>query len=248
MISGIILCAHLQLCNLAKELLPGQSQIQFRTVMPQNTDPHEFDPGPQFIKEMVSAPIFLAMPDNYFPWIQSIIKMRKQSQKTFSPQISNKFLATYKTNNKEALAHFWLYPHIHCEVKKQMANFLNVNSPNCASRNELEQQLLRLKKYYFVLTHDSLAPLLSSQDLTFTQIKTSHHHDQISSSTIKDIYNLKDKPNVIWLKESQIQIPQQLKNSIPKNVTIVEIDTEGKLGDESLAILNELSSKFSRIP
>lgn len=228
---------HPELCLIYRELLPGD---RCESVVKVVGDPHEFSPSVDEIKKMISSKKLLVGPMELHPWVKTILFQRSKgtsqttivTEKNLLKKISEQ---NYLKASVSTLSHFWLYSDVFCQMKRDFAEQLKItmNFNECMSRgyeNEkiLSSQLQKISRP-IIITHDALVPLflkLKRKDQFIFSLKTSDHHDEIKSKTIKELNDiLKKEKSVVWLLENEIEIPMQLKNLIRKSDKIIRIET-----------------------
>ena len=263
----IISCSHPQLCALAQTIFTENRMLdtKFQNLVAIAGDPHEYEPSSAEVKNLIKADILIAGPAELNPWVKKVNYQRSKivSLKTLNLPIDKNEYALYPKATHEALSHFWLYPRIYCALKTKLeeqlvaANLLVElkNKKSCTAEalkieNSLQETLLSLK-LPVVLTHDALLPLLenlSRNSANVVAIKGSGHHSEASAMSVKKLYDALRKPQVIWVEEKGIHIPQNIMSKKRKNDLTISIDTAATL--ETLTyfpILNELNDKIKAI-
>lgn len=250
-----VTCAHHQLCNLASELLTVQDQARLKPLYPDvGSDPHELKIGPELLKSYYEAP-YLLLPDPALsPWQELVLKQR-------SPE--NTFVAMVQTQSitgtyPGAMAHFWLYPEELCQLRQNLAQQLSAwglevrNSARTCSpartlilRKRLAQAL---SKQSYILTHDALAPLFESLNADFMVIKSAGHSHEIAPTVFKEIHQrLQKNKRVIWLIETEIGLPPQLRELIRPGDGQLRIKVTGRANESVFRPLENLARGLERV-
>lgn len=263
----IVSCSHPQLCALAKTIFTENRMMDFKfqNLVAIAGDPHEYEPSSAEVKSLIKADILIAGPAELNPWIKKVNYQRSKivALKTLNLPMGKTEYAIYPNATHEALSHFWLYPRIYCALKTKLeeqliSNNLLVVIPNkktCATEaakieNELQATLSTLK-LPVVLTHDALLPLLetlSKNSANVVAIKGSGHHSEASATSVKKLYDALKKPQVIWVEEKGINIPQNIMSKKRKMDLTIAIDTAATVETMTyFPILNELNDKIKAI-
>lgn len=254
-----VYCSHAEICKMVSHIV-ADADILTQTLVSISGDPHEFEPSTNEIKNLISAPILITGPNELNPWIKKINYQRSKSQssKTISLTLSAKDLLLYPQAGAEALSHFWLYPKIYCsliaqlvlEMKKQ--NF-KITPQTCEPRaveTELQNALNKIDRP-IVLTHDALLPLLLSLKITpsasIIAIKGSGHHEEVSAKAVKKMYDALKTPEIIWIKETGINVPTNISNKIRPNDKTIELNTAETKGNDPFSVLHELTQKLTKM-
>ena len=253
-------CAHFEICKMA-QILFVENKIntnELINIIIETGDPHEFEPSINDIKKLVTAPRLLVGPMELNPWMKKVLYQRSKNKnlKTYYLPLPVFARTEYPSNETESLGHFWLYPKIYCHLKTQMAEILNLKNLKCDAitiekiiANDLSKLNIPL-----ILTHDALLPLfnkLSSNKKFILAIKGSSHHEEVSSSAVKKVYDALTAPKVIWVIEKNITLSENIKEKIRPVDIVLNIDT-GKANPIHLtlsdfAILEDLHMKLSEI-
>ena len=256
-----LFCSHPELCRMIRQIAHENnlSVLQTESLVSITGDPHEYEPSISEIKKLISAPILITGPYELNPWTRKINFQRGKipSLKTISILFDEKDYMAYKNAGHEAISHFWLYPKIYCSLKNKLESqlkqlgFVLKRLTICDSQKPEEQLrsiLLKIKRP-IILTHDALLPLFLnlSQDKTHTivAIKGSGHHEEANPESIKKMYNALASPEVIWIQEIGINIPQNIINKIRPNDKVIKIDTANGKEDEAFSVLSELTQKLT---
>lgn len=262
----IVSCSHPQLCTLAQTIFTENhmKNYKFVNLVAISGDPHEYEPSSAEVKNLIKADILIAGPIELNPWIKKVNYQRsKIALKTFNIPMEKNEYALYPSASHEALSHFWLYPRIYCALKAKLeeqfiaANLLIItpSKKSCSTEavkieNELQDTLEDLK-LPVVLTHDALLPLmesLSKNSANVVAIKGSGHHSEASSKSVKKLYDALKKPQVIWVEEKGINIPQNIMSKKRANDLTINIDTANSAESQAyFPILNELNNKLKVI-
>lgn len=238
---------------------------QFVNLVAISGDPHEYEPSSNEVKNLIKAPILVAGPVELNPWIKKVNYQRSKTiaLKTLNIPLDKNDYAVYPAASHEALSHFWLYPRIFCALKTKLEtqlvamNLLVMNSvkKSCtAEALKIETELqttLHSLNLPVVLTHDALLPLLemlSKNKASVVAIKGSGHHSEATPKSVKKLYDALKKPQVIWVEEKGINVPQNILSKKRNDDLTVYIDTANSI--ESLSYfptLYELNDKLKAI-
>ncbi len=263
----IISCSHPELCTLAQTIFTENhmKDSQFVNLVAISGDPHEYEPSTTEVKNLIKADILVAGPVELNPWIKKVNYQRSKTValKTLNIPLDKNDYAAYPGASHEALSHFWLYPRIYCTLKTKLeaqfvaANLLVMSPTKKSCANEalkIETELqttLHSMKLPVVLTHDALLPLLetvSKNKATVVAIKGSGHHSEATPKSVKKLYDALKAPQVVWVEEKGINVPQNILSKKRKNDLTINIDTANSV--ESLSYfptLYELSSKLKAL-
>jgi ABC-type Zn uptake system ZnuABC Zn-binding protein ZnuA len=263
----IVSCSHPQLCALAQTIFTENhmKDFKFQNLVAIAGDPHEYEPSSAEVKSLIKADILIAGPVELNPWIKKVNYQRSKiiALKTLNLPMEKQDYALYPTASHEALSHFWLYPKVYCALKTKLeeqlvaSNLLIVlpNKKSCSAEavkieNDLQVTLSALK-LPVVLTHDALLPLLetlSKNSANVVAIKGSGHHSEATPTSVKKLYDALKKPQVIWVEEKSINVPQNIMSKKRKNDLTINIDTAAPIETQSyFPILNELNDKLKVI-
>ena len=263
----IISCSHPELCKLVQTIFTENhmKDYQFVNLVAISGDPHEYEPSSNEVKNLIKAPILVAGPVELNPWIKKVNYQRSKTiaLKTLNIPLDKNDYAVYPAASHEALSHFWLYPRIFCALKTKLEtqlvamNLLVMNSvkKSCtAEALKIETELqttLHSLNLPVVLTHDALLPLLemlSKNKASVVAIKGSGHHSEATPKSVKKLYDALKKPQVIWVEEKGINVPQNILSKKRNDDLTVYIDTANSI--ESLSYfptLYELNDKLKAI-
>lgn len=244
LVANFSLCAHPQICNLLSEL-PHHKNIQTAVVIA--GDHHHFDPKPSDIKKLITANELYHGPLALHPWMKTIMKQRslnnavKNYGLTISPELKKQFPGA----SEEALSHFWLYGKIACQMLQQLENQMSIKSVfKCTEEyQKLETQLkvyFEKNKTTIVLTHDALEPLFKSLGADIISLKGSGHHEEISPSAIKKLYNQTKDKKLTWILETGFDIPSSVRNKIQNKDRVLKVDTMGSPQQKITFVLENL--------
>lgn len=251
-----ILCAHPQICNLLS-IITAKENVSSVVVFV--GDHHHYEPDAKVVKTFIQAPLLITGPKALHPWLNKIIKKRSSTNVTIDAKITPTFFQKYQTNNQETLAHFWLYPDIACDILMQYKNELKkINYPTkeisqyeCLER--FKNISLKMKaitaniKRPIVITHDALLPLFKSLNANVISLKGSSHHEEIAPKVVKTLSQELKNNSVIWIQESGFEVPHVIKKLIKKDDLVVQVDPNGKMGENIEETLNQIALKLSAI-
>lgn len=250
-----VACTHEEVCSLVSKSF--KEKLITRPLVVINGDPHEFEPTPSQIKNLLNAPILVSGPIELNPWIAKVLNEREKNKKliTVSLQLKKEQQTTYQTHNTEALSHFWLYPQVYCDFKNQLLHhsaFQNLTKMKDCNVENIEFSLrehLKNIQLPFILSHDALEPLLKfygPKSLNIISLKSSTHHDEVSPASIKKMYSSLNNGKVIWLIETGIDIPHNISSKIRSTDTMLKIDTSKNINDVEFSTLNELLKQLKK--
>lgn len=255
-----VACSHAELCLLAKNIaVEFNEKISTETLVTMSGDPHEFEPTINELKSLISAPLLLVGPTELNPWIKKV-----QFQRAKNKNLTTVFLpltperkASYSHGSGEAFAHFWLYPKIYCEMKKELAQKLfkkEVKDNSCETKAKLVEEKLKstLSKLTtpIVLTHDALWPLLQTykpKELSIVAIKGSGHHEEATSESVKKLYTVLKSPKVIWLEETGIHVPSNVTSLKRKTDGTLKLDTAKSFEGTLFGTVEKLNAELIRL-
>ncbi|MDO9183299.1 MAG: zinc ABC transporter substrate-binding protein [Bacteriovorax sp.] len=260
-------CSHPEICKMLDQIIKENSSdknlagLSTESLISVTGDPHEYEPSVNEIKKLMNAPILITGPNELNPWIKKINFQRRKiaSLKTASLLFDQQDYLSYAGASGEALSHFWLYPKVYCSLKNKLIVELknlginNIKNQACIYKkveDDLRLVLAGIKKP-IILTHDALLPLLLNlspdQTLSIVAIKGSGHHEETSPISIKKMYNALSAPQVIWIQETGINIPQNIINKIRPNDQVIKIDTANSVDQGLFSIIVELTKKLASI-
>jgi ABC-type Zn uptake system ZnuABC Zn-binding protein ZnuA len=239
-----IVCTHPIICALTRhtvELLSSKKvaeQVDFISPVKGVTDPHHFEPGVKVMKKMLSATNLVAGPRELQYWEGQLKRWRTKQPhlNTIYLELPRKLDDLYGSNNRHALAHFWLYPKLLCLFEKKLVTNLHllgieqVNSRRYKGCSYLTvdrkaaKAFSLLQKRLVIVTHDALLPWLKRSKINAHSITSSDHHQELTSSQIKQLVQLlrkKDITKPIWIIEDSIPLPDLIKQQIGPQDTII---------------------------
>lgn len=222
-------CSHPEICKLISYYSDGQ--IKTFPLVNINSDPHEFEPTTNEIKALIKAKNLIIGPLELHPWLRKISYQRNKisGQKTFQLKVSKEVTDYYKSQNVEALSHFWLYPMARCDLKKQLDSVLKL-SKACEYKTiekNIREKLAKVN-YPIILTHDALHPFISFYSgnlINIIPLKGSGHHDEVSFDAIKKLSKVLANNKATWIIEQNISIPISIKKQIKDSSRIIKLDT-----------------------
>lgn len=255
-----LICTHLQVCNLVDELLETSENIQeSQTYLPIEFmgDPHHFEPGPEQIKQLLTAKTLVSGPIELHPWVRPILEQRAKTPelKTILLELAPQFSQKFPNASLESLSHFWLYPEIHCDIQNTLKQKLKglgkqTNDLPCPGPLFLfteKKARKALNNKTIILTHDALAPYLESLGAQIISLRGSHHGERLSAKTLKDLHQTVQKEQqVIWLFEMPIENSDQIKNLVRANDLVVTTNTLGNVNESSLSTLTRVLKSLMR--
>lgn len=249
------LCTHPQLCQLAEDYFKAtNSEVPaLKKAISIDGDPHHIEPTSAEVKAMTKALVVLAAPAELHPWSRQIVEIRKKQQlQTIEFPLANGKQLGYEQASPESLAHFWLYPKIHCQywdyLHQKLAKAATL--PTCPQL-EFEEKLKGVASKVslpIILSHDALVPLFRSWGIDAHAIKGSGHHEEPRPAQLKELQRLLQKnEKVVWLIESRISFPSALKKMQRTNDIKLELDTSGDYPFIGLHPLQRLELFFAKL-
>jgi ABC-type Zn uptake system ZnuABC Zn-binding protein ZnuA len=258
-----ISCSHAELCKMAGLIVLENkiSDLKTETLINISGDPHEYEPTPAEVKNLISAPILLTGPIELNPWIKKINFQRAKSTalKTISIIFSPADYKLYPNASGEILSHFWLYPKVYCSLKTKLEseliklNYKIDNKKICDSQTAEKdlQKTLEKSNSPIILTHDALLPLMlyldKNKNRSIVAIKGSGHHEETGPQAIKKMYDALKAPQVIWIQEKNINIPLNILNKMRVSDKIIKLDTAQGLEGNPFSVITELSTKLKQL-
>ena len=263
-----ISCSHPELCRLAQVIFAENhvNNFEFETLVNIKGDPHEFEPSLSEIKGLIKAEILISGPLELNPWIKKINYQRSKipNLKTLNLPLDKKDYALYPSTNNDPLSHFWLYPKIFCVLKNHMEEQLIAlgylivipKNKSCSTEaqkiSEALQSTLKELGLSIVLTHDALLPLLQTlmtmdPAISVVAVKGSGHHQEASPLSVKKLYDVLKAPQVIWILEDKINVPQNILKKKRAGDLAVQLDTANSHGMEYFQILWSLNEKLKAL-
>lgn len=255
-----IRCSHAELCNMLNLIvhennLPG---VSTETLVNISGDPHEYEPSTSEIKNLIKAPILLIGPNELNPWIKKIMFQRSKiaGLKTINLSLETSDLSLYPKASAETISHFWLYPKVYCALKSKLESELTlihmeIKKPKLCDPKSIEstlQKALSKTKLPVILTHDALLPLMISlgpKSSTILAIKGSGHHEEVSTNSVKKMYDALKNKKVIWVQEAGINIPPNILNKIRSNDAVIVVDTAKTKNQSPFSVITDLSEKLN---
>lgn len=252
------LCTHPQLCQMVVDYYQEiQAPLpKLATAISAVGDPHHIEPSSAEIKAMTKTEVLLSADASLHPWSRPIVENRKNKKhlKTILFTTPVDYKQELKEASNEALAHFWLYPKIHCAYWQQFHRWLNadetIKAPECPYRFLEEKLKLAAKRVTIpvILSHDALVPLLRSWGVDAHAIRGSGHHEEPRPNELKKLQDLlKKHPKVLWIVESRIHFPNALKQMQRTSDKKLDLDTTGEFPKVGLAPLQRLDLLFSKL-
>jgi ABC-type Zn uptake system ZnuABC Zn-binding protein ZnuA len=260
----IIFCSHPEVCNLLNKI--KIDSVATKSLVVISGDPHEFEPNANQIKDLLTANPLVTGPLELNPWIKKISYLRSKNPglKTISLKLNEKQIRFYSNGNLEALSHFWLYPQIQCDFINQLAlnrevlSKINKQKIKCnvtEIENKISQTISKLNSP-IVLTHDALSPLLTTygkstnKNFKIINLKGSNHHEEISSNSLKNLYQNINGQHVIWILERDIKIPDAINAKIKSSDKVINIDSANSstssVSQDEFQVLTKLLDELNR--
>ncbi|MBT7609345.1 MAG: zinc ABC transporter solute-binding protein [Bacteriovoracaceae bacterium] len=234
----IISCTHIQVCNALKFVMGENSNFFIKNLINnQHEDPHHFEPSVGDIKALMKADFLVLPPHTLQPWLKNIERKRSSQKKTY--QIIEKN------------SHFWLDHNSLCSVISQVSAMLptKVVDVDKSCHNTKKHKLsIKLKKYVFILLHDSMGTYFKELSLRYVALKGHGHLESYTTSSLKNILKIKkNNANIVWIYEKQIPIPESLTQYVSKTDTIIKINTLGRLGTSPFEVLNQINKELGKL-
>ena len=231
-----ITCTHPEVCHMARLIFADSNAIDFQMAPKHIGDIHHFDLDTQSMKTMLKSEKLILPPFSQTPWSRNI-ELRRPPQNTLR-LISPPPPSEYKNKvSTIAWEHFWINPLTYCQIFQQLSQGIRTWYPQLQNQTIKDCPLkitLTIKKMasqkderLFVLTHDSLIPLMLALKKKYFALKTSHQKENLSSKAFKEfIRQIRKYKKVVWLREKHLAIPEQLQSYIQTPVSqIIELET-----------------------
>ena len=254
-VNATISCVDVNSCLLLKEISPkgSSSEILIKKIK----DPHHFHPSQKQLKKMLKASKLILAPLELSPWQRSVINKKANQSKLIILSTKHSPIKA----NLEALSHFWLHPKLICFQKIALATQLKekwqmkITPPSCDKEEIIQKHFEALKEKFsnkkLVLTHNALEPLLKNVFGNVLALKGSHHGENITTKSIKELVTFKkeskEKKNLYWIIEEQIGIPRNVKNMLGKDDKVLYIKSTLSQNDNIYTVLNTLLAKLREI-
>ncbi len=178
-----------------------------------NNDPHHHEWSTSQVKKILSAELLIAPPLELNPGLSSLLERRQK------PSLILKVGADEK---RFSHSHFWFYPEVSCELRKQMETYLERAPSKCPYQNIV---LPPLKYSLIVVSHEALAPIFEQTGIPLIVLQTAREGEQ-TSTKLKvlslGLDKFKAKP-VLWIKESPYHGKIKLERYVKKEDKIVEV-------------------------
>lgn len=249
---------HLKL--LIQEISPETEVIfPFKT----SGDPHHYEPPLNAIKSFLNAKYkILNRTDD--GWRKGLEKKLKDQKGARKQSLVLNPLAPYekksiKQFSSHALAHFWLNPIVGCHYYEIIKNYLTEREfkvsalskcPYEVSEN-FQNTMRNFPWHQVILTHDASIGLFSelAKEKIFV-LKNSDHAGQIGLIQLKQLYQLSaedQKKPLLWLVESQLDLPTRVESRIRKFDHVIKIDTVGKDLKASGQIIQDIQKQVLKL-
>lgn len=235
-----ITCTHPQVCNLyfANAKNPQNMEVP----IDYSVDPHHYSPTPQIIKTLISAKILITPPIELQPWLKNIIQERNKKK---LPTLSLSFLKDNSKLSNNTLSHYWLNSKSICFNSLSMRNFLKQNAIELKEFNcGYHEQFSKASHKTIILSHDPIMVSLNNIAKKIIALKSSEEFSEINSKTIKEIMNLPDSKEVIWILEKNIQIDKNILKLKKPNHELISFDLDGFLYEEPFFRIKQLEKIF----
>jgi|GEM_PF-27104 len=212
-------CTHPEVCTLVHELAPALQNYKIINLTPFAGDYHDYEPTSSDLKVLLTSDVVVSGPLSLSPWMKNIFRKRSEN-------IKQKTIILKLLPQNELQSHFWFSPSLTCDLLKQLAGALNIESglSSCLEKkSKLETRFLllqkKLDKYFFILTHDPLLSLLRDLKVEVMILKGHAHHEEISLKTLKDVSSILKITNkkVVWVFESGIRIPFAVEQLVKRD-------------------------------
>ncbi len=231
-----VVCTHPEVCHMAQLVLADSNSIHFQMVPKYTGDMHSFDLDSQSMKIMLKSEKLILPPLSQWPHGRNI-ELKRTSQNTLrltSPPPPHTYRAQM---SNVAWEHFWLNPLTYCQVFHQLAEGLRTWYPQLQSRilrdcplrltSTIEQIGSQKDTRFFILTHDSLIPLMVALKKRYFTLKTSYQRETISSQSLKQLLReFRKHKKIVWLQEKHLPFPRQLQSHTQRaNSRVIKIET-----------------------
>lgn len=205
-------------------------------------DPHHYEPSMQSIKQFLTAP-FQILNLNGDNWRSDLSK---------------------KLTGKNHLilngAHFWLDPELGCQNFQKIQAFLLAKSllkpgkqAQCPYKlNPQVKNILNSPSLFkVILTHNGLQGFFNqvSPEKLFV-LGHQDHGNKITPDQLKQIYQMSALPQeqpILWIIETQLDIPARLERRIRPFDHVIKINTLGSKLNSSEQILEQLQTEILKI-
>ena len=227
-------CTHPEVCHMARLTLADSNAINFQMVPKHGGDIHHFDLDSQSMKTMLKSENLILPPLSQSPWSRNI-ELRRSSQNTLrliSPSPPSKYKNKVSTI---AWEHFWPNPLTYCQIFQQLSKRIKIWYPQIQTTKDcplqiasaVEKMASQTDERLFVLTHDSLVPLMLVLKKKYFVLKTSHQKENLSSKSLKKfLQEIRKHKKIVLLRESHLPIPKQLQSYIQtKTSQVIELET-----------------------
>ncbi len=238
-----ISCTHPEVCHMTRLIFANSNAINFQMVPKHIGDIHHFDLDSQSMKTMLKSEKLILPPLSQSPWSRNIELKRppQDTMRLISPPPPPK----YKNKvSSVAWEHFWTNPLTYCQIFQQLSQgisawypqFQNQMTKNCPLQiaSSIKKMTSQKDERLFVLTHDSLIPLMLVLKKKYFALRTSHQKENLSSKTFKEfLREIRKHKKIFWLREKHLAIPEQLQSYIqPPAFQVIELETLRPLPSE----------------
>ncbi|MBT3979705.1 MAG: hypothetical protein HOE90_00045 [Bacteriovoracaceae bacterium] len=233
-------CLNIPTCNLLADLLPSKEGTEL--LINYTGDPHNFRPTIEDSKRIIDYSSIVLGPVGLESWHQEL-GTKRAGKKTLKLSIEG-LKSEFNSANTHALSHYWLYPDIHCKIRKSMAKYFELDEASCPFRSQMDR-LLKLKSKKFpliVITHSALEPLFEFLDAKYVALKSSHHFDHLNPELLKIIHkNSKGGKKMVWIIEKEIRHPPKIvKNYKKQHHLTLKLNIRGEFGGKPGAVVDQL--------
>jgi branched-chain amino acid aminotransferase len=242
-------CTHPEVCTLIKELGPALKDYSINSLTPFQGDYHDYEPSAKDLKTLLTADVLISGPTSLEPWINSIARKRAQNVKQ-QTIVLNPITADQRSS------HFWFSPQVTCQLLGQITSALKIENKaaNCLLQKEkFDLRFLNLKnkldKYFFILTHDPLLPLLQDLQAEVMILKGHSHHEEISLKAMKNVSSVlrNTRKKIVWVFESGIRVPFAVEQLVKADHLSLRLATCSTTSDALFQTLENVLTQLENL-
>lgn len=219
-------------------------------------DPHHYEPNVKAIKQFLNSKFFIINQsgDGWKLSLEEKLNSLHQSSHILVLSLKKNAPDLLKNENPHALSHFWLIPEVGCKYFQEIKTFLqNHKLPTKAidCPYQLNNQILTLKSNHpwhkIIITHDASEYFFKKfEDQNIIILRSSHHGDRVKAEELKNVYQATQedqKKPILWLFESQLEIPTRLERRVRSFDHIININTLGDNIKNTQEVLQDLQKQ-----
>ena len=221
---------------MAHLIFTDSNAITFQIAPKHIGDIHHFDLDSQSMKTMLKSKKLILPPLSQAPWSRDI-ELRRPPQNTLR-LISPPPPPEYKNKaSTVAWEHFWTNPLTYCQIFQQLSQGILTWYPQLQKQmtkdcplktaSSIKKMTSQKDERLFVLTHDSLIPLMLVLKKKYFTLRTSHQKENLSSKSLKEfLQEIRKHKKIIWLREKHLAIPERLQSYIQTpTFQVIELET-----------------------